>query len=360
MPDIEIRSFDTMVNDTLRRIINSTKISNIRPGSVTRTLAEAILAEVDIQYYQISRVFNNMDIDTATGEDLERLIKILGVVRKSATKCTTTLVFGRSAASTSDILIPSGSVVSTRADNDGNTIEFVVDDDYVLEAGELEVTVPCTAKDAGIIYVPSNTVVVMNKPIMNIEYVNNPDNIYGGSDAESDSELRERARDVFSALGKGTVNAIETAVMSIDGVQDVVCLDCARGVGTADLIVVTATIPPSAALVASIEDVIADTKAAGIDVQIIYPTVLNIDISVNLLNDAADIDTIGNAILGYIRSLGVGDSFIINQMERAILNVCTNPQADIRTMMPISNISTSATQIIGAGTITINGVVWDG
>ena len=96
MPDIEIRSFDTMVNDTLRRIINSTKISNIRPGSVTRTLAEAILAEVDIQYYQISRVFNNMDIDTATGEDLERLIKILGVVRKSATKCTTTLVFGRS------------------------------------------------------------------------------------------------------------------------------------------------------------------------------------------------------------------------------------------------------------------------
>ena len=51
---IQVKEFDTMVNDVLRRITNSTKISNINPGSVIRTIAEAILAEQDIQYYQIS------------------------------------------------------------------------------------------------------------------------------------------------------------------------------------------------------------------------------------------------------------------------------------------------------------------
>ena len=51
---IQVKEFDTMVNDVLRRITNSTKISNINPGSVMRTIVEAILAEQDIQYYQIS------------------------------------------------------------------------------------------------------------------------------------------------------------------------------------------------------------------------------------------------------------------------------------------------------------------
>lgn len=356
---IEIREFETMVGDTLRRITNSTKINNVRPGAVVRTMTEALLAELDIQYYQIKRIFDNIDLDTATGEDLERLIKILGVVRKNATPCTTELLFGRSIASTVDIPIPYGSIVSTRADGSGNVTEFIVTEyNAVLPAGELEVMVECDAVEAGVIYVPMNTVIVMNRPIMNIEYVNNPENIYGGSDIEDDFSLRERARNVFATLGKSTIAALEGAVLAIEGVQDVVCVDCARGVGTADMIVVTATIPPRDELKDQIEAVIYETKAAGIDVQVVYPQVVAIDINVDILNDPTDRDTIGQAILDFMATLGVGDMFIINQLEKVVLNVCT-PQADIRTILPTHNLDITATQIARCGTITINGVVWD-
>jgi uncharacterized phage protein gp47/JayE len=178
---IQVKEFDTMVNDVLRRITNSTKISNINPGSVMRTIAEAILAEQDIQYYQIDQIFKGMDIDTATGNDLDRLVKILGIVRKSAVPCIATLTFGRSEASDTNIMIPVGSKVSTYADRDGTVIEFVVTQPGAfLPAGELSVQVECTAVKAGNIYVPANTVTIMNSPILNIEYVNNDENIYGG------------------------------------------------------------------------------------------------------------------------------------------------------------------------------------
>lgn len=358
---IVIKDFEEMVNDTLRRITNSTGISNIRPGSVVRTMVEAILAEQDIQYYQISQIFQGMDIDSAVGDDLDRLIKILGVVRKGATACVTNLTFGRSSPLAFDVPIPYGSVVSTYSDNSGGTIEFIVnEEEAVLPAGQLSIQVQCRAKEPGIIYVPMNTVAIMNKPIMNIEYVNNDENIYGGSEQEDDNELRLRSKNVFSSLGKGTCGAIETAVMAIDGVQDVVCLDCARGVGTADVIIVTATIPPPQALTEQIADTVETTKAAGIDVQITYPTTFTIDVSITVTNTNANADTIGNAIVEYMSALGVAETLIINQLERAVLNACINRDADIKVNSPSANVTPGGTQIIRCGTVTINGAVWHG
>lgn len=358
---IEIKEFEEMVNDTLRRITNSTGISNIRPGSVVRTLVESILAEQDIQYYQIKQIFDGMDIDSATGEDLDRLIKILGVVRKGATSCVADITFGRSTPMTRDVAIPYGSVVSTYSDNSGGTIEFVVDEeDAKLPAGQLEVKIRCHAKEPGIIYVPMNTVAVMNKPILNIEYVNNDTNIYGGSVQETDDELRERSKTVFSSLGKGTAAAIENAIMAIDGVQDVVCLDCARGVGTVDAIVVTATIPTPPELAELINTTAEDTKAAGIDVQITYPTTFSIDVKLNIMDTNATADTIGNAVVTYMSSLGVAEVLIINQLERAVLNACGNKGADIKVITPAGNVTPAGTQIIRCGTVTINGEIWHG
>lgn len=357
---IEIKEFDTMVNDVLRRIANSTSISNTNPGSVVRTLVEALLAEQDIQYYQIDQIFKGMDIDTATGSDLDSLIKILGVVRKSATKCVTNLTFGRTEAYNTAISIPVNSVVSTYADQYGNTIEFVVtEENAVLPAGDLSVSVECTARVAGNIYVPANTVAIMNIPILNIEYVNNANNIYGGSDVETDDELRARTSTVLSLLGKGTISSLEAAVLEIDGVQDAICVDMARGVGTANLTVVTATIPPTEELEDEIAATIEENKAAGIDVQIVYPTVVTTNISLNTTG-FTDADIIGNGILDYIHSLGIGDALIINQLERFIINACNTNDMDVTMVTPTSNVSATATQIIRNGTITINGVEWDG
>lgn len=354
---IQIKEFETMVADTLNRITGSSIITNINVGSVIRTLIEAILSEVDLQYYQIYQLYQSMNIDTATSNDLDRLIKILGIVRNSATKCTANIIFGRSSASVSDILIPINTIVGTRMDANGLVTEFVVSvDGAKLPAGDLTVSVQCTARIAKSIYLPANTVVVMNNPIIGIEYINNTTVISGGTNAETDSELRVRTKNSLALFGRGTSQAIEAAVKTINGITNAICADGETG-GTATLVIVPTVVPASSAIQAQVLDVVATTKSAGVNVTIIYPSVLNVNISVNTTG-FTDTNIIASGIMKYINTLSVGDSLIINQMERYILNECNSSSMDVTTVAPATNTTATESQIIHNGTITINGVEW--
>lgn len=354
---IEIKDFESMVKDTLYRIINSTNITNINPGSVIRTIVESILSEVDIEYYQINQLATAMNIDTAVGEDLDNIIQVFGVTRNNATSCSATVTFGRSVAHTSDIAIPIGTTVSTTPDSDGNVVEFVVTQaNAILPTGKLVADVVCTAIETGNMYIPAGIITVMNNPIINIEYITNTSAISGGTDFETDDDLRARFKSALASLGKGTIEALKSAVKEIDGVNDVLPLDRNRGVGTTDLVVVTDNIPPSANLQTKITDVINMTKAAGIDVIAVYPTIKNTDITVTTTG-YTDAMTIKSGILRYMSTLNAGNSLIIGQMERFIMNECDCANMDISTSLPTTNVTATNTQIIRAQTVTVNGVV---
>lgn len=355
------RDFDTMVLDTLTRISNSTPITNTNYGSVIRTITESILAETDIQYYQLNQLFNAMGIDTATGEDLERLVAILGVTRKNATAAVDTVVFGRSDPATFDINIPYGNVISTLPDRFGKVIEFYVSQEgAVLAAGQLAVDVTVTNRVAGLTYVPQGGLSIMNTPIMNIEYVTNDHDIYGGSDAETDEELRARAKEALNLLGKGTIAALTTALKNIDGIADAVLVDMPDGIpGTVNAIVVATSIPTPPDVDEEVDQVIADTKAAGILVTKIYPDILYVDVTINTTG-YTDADGIHSALVSYFSQLKVAETFVINQMERYVLNaaeIAGYPDADITTVAPTANVVPTGTQIIRSGTIIINGVI---
>lgn len=363
------REFETMVNDTLQRIVDANiGITNTIPGSVIRTIIESLLAEVDIQNYTVDQIYKAMNIDTATGADLDAIVSILSVTRKQATYAEGTVTFGRSDIYNTDIPIQYAQMISTRQNNNGTIYEFIVtEDDAKLVAGNLEVVVNIRATEPGSIYLPANTITVMNTSIIGIEYVTNKIEFAGGTDTETDEELRARAKEALAGLGKGTTSAIRSALLDIDGVIDAVPMDLNRGIGTADFVVITADIPPSIALQNEIDYAISITKSAGIDVDTIYPTILTQNIVITLTNIADQlpivddyIDKAGNAIVNYCSSLSVGDALIISQLERMIGNAINNIDIDVTTQIPNSNIVPSSTQVIRNGTITINGVVWNG
>jgi len=52
----------------------STALGDLRPGSVTRTLAEAFARELAEVYEQLGEVYDSAFLDTATGDSLELLI----------------------------------------------------------------------------------------------------------------------------------------------------------------------------------------------------------------------------------------------------------------------------------------------
>ena len=368
MPELINREFETMIDETLSRIVNANiGITNIMPGSVIRTIVEALLAEVDIQNYTINQIYRAMNIDTATGSDLDAIVAILGVTRKQSTYAEGTVVFGRSDIYDTDIAIQYAQMVSTKYNNNGETYEFIViDDNAKLVAGELQTTVNIRATKPGNIYLPSNTITIMNTPIIGIEYVTNIVEFYGGTNQETDEELRIRAKDALAGLGKGTSTALRNALLELPGVVDAIVIDLSRGVGTADIVVVTDTIPPPIALQNEIADVTSRTKSAGINIDIVYPTILYKDIAVTItdINSVKISDKIingaANAILSYCGTLSIGDTLIISQLERFIGNAINELDIDVVVTTPNSNIIPTSTQVIRCGNITINGVVWNG
>ena len=363
-----IREFETMVDETLQRIVDANiGITNTIPGSVIRTIIESLLAEVDVQNYTIDQIYKAMNIDTATGSDLDAIVAILGVVRKQATYAEGTVVFGRSDVYATDIAIQYAQMVSTRQNNNGNTsYEFIVIDDAKLEAGNLQTTVNVRATEPGSMFLPIGAITIMNTPIIGIEYVTNLVEFIGGSNEETDDELRERAKQALAGLGKGTNVALRSALLDLDGVVDAIVMDINRGVGTADIVVITSELPPSAALASEIEYTIGITKASGIDVQAIYPTIKTQNVTVTITDMTGAelaqnvIDNTANAIIDYCGSLSVGDILIISQLERAIGNAINNVDIDVVVTTPSANVTPTSTEVIRSGTITVNGVTWDG
>lgn len=364
-----IREFETMVDETLQRIVDANiGITNTMPGSVIRTIIESLLAEVDIQNYTIDQIYKAMNIDTATGDDLDAIVAILGVTRKQATYAEGTVVFGRSDIYATDIAIQYAQMVSTRQNNNGNiSYEFIViDDDAKLKAGDLQTVVNIRATEPGIIFLPVGTITIMNTPIIGIEYVTNIVEFTGGTDRETDDELRVRARQALAELGKGTNVALRSAILGLDGVIDAIVMDMSRGVGTADIVIVTSELPPPAGLKNEIDYAIGITKSAGIDIQAIYPVIKTQNIAITITNvtgiDLTQdiIDNTAKAIVNYCGNLSVGDTLIISQLERAVGNAINNTDIDVIVTTPSANVIPTSTEVIRNGTITINGVVWNG
>jgi len=82
--------------------------------------------------------------------------------------------------------------------------------------------------------------------------------------------------------------------------------------------------------------------AAGVQFQILAPTVTDISVSVNLtLREGVSIAGVENevisAISGYVNSLGVGEDIIIERIRSAVINI--KGISDVVLTSPTANIS---------------------
>ena len=70
-------------------------VTDVNPGSVVRTIVEAVSREMDFLYAQLNYVYEAGFIETATGSSLDLVVSILGVERKSAEPANGLVMFGR-------------------------------------------------------------------------------------------------------------------------------------------------------------------------------------------------------------------------------------------------------------------------
>ena len=213
-------------------------------------------------------------LDNAEGEDLDRLVADRWsptLVRKEATPSVVTLQFSRSSGALPAETFPVGRKFRTT-----NGIEFSTSLAVSLSAGSYgPVSVTATCVDTGQAgNVAANTVTQFVEPPTDPAIqVTNPEPAAGGDDPETDARLRQRARNFYLAVRRGTIAAIEFGALTVAGVRLATATEetdpNGDETGVVTLAIADAQGQGNAALAAAVRGALIEYRAAGIVVDVI-------------------------------------------------------------------------------------------
>ena len=155
--------------------------------------------------------YNNRTVNTAIGVGLDNLCAIAGIVRKAATYSTVQLTLTGA---------PTTVIASGKAsDKDDEHIWNLPASVVIPESGTI--TVEATCNDAGDITVSSNTITKIITPVFGWYSVVNNFNGSGGTNEETDAELRGRYALATAAPSETVFESIIASVSSVSGVKRV-------------------------------------------------------------------------------------------------------------------------------------------
>ena len=153
--------------------------------------------------------YNNRTVNTAIGVGLDNLCAIAGIVRKAATYSTVQLT-----------IVGNPSTVITKgqaSDENDEHIWNLPDSVEIPDSGTI--TVEATCNDAGDITVASNTITKIVTPVFGWFSVVNNFNGSGGTDQETDAELRGRYALATSSPSQTVFESIIASVSAVEGVK---------------------------------------------------------------------------------------------------------------------------------------------
>lgn len=166
---------------------------------------------------------------------LDLLARDVGLTRRNATAAETTLTVTLAQDNTNDIYIPEGFVFSTSATLISENVLFVSTQAVTIPSGQTG-TVPVVCSVTGIVgNVPANSIVLQIEPIAGIDTVTNPSAAVGGTETESDEDLKER---IIAVDRSGDISYVGCDsdyirwAQEIDGVGSVVVIPEWQGPGT--------------------------------------------------------------------------------------------------------------------------------
>jgi uncharacterized phage protein gp47/JayE len=194
------------------------QLSDRNVGSVTRLLAESFAREFAVVSKQLESVYQAGFLDTSTGRDLDQLVALLGLTRRSRSYAAGTVVFARSTPAPADAFIPAGTRLSTA---EPPPVSFETTADRTLHRGDLSVEAPIQSMvSGGVGVVAQGTVSVIHRPILGIESATNPQGTQLSGADETDDALRARARRALETSGKATSAAVLGALTTLEALRE--------------------------------------------------------------------------------------------------------------------------------------------
>ena len=189
---------------------------NLNSNSPLGKLIELFSYELAVNWQGQEQVYTSHIVDFATGVNLDYICDFIGISRKPATNSSVVLTF----YGTDGTTIPAGTQVSTNGDD---KIYFETDEEVEIgttTSGEIDVDATSLEKGSDV-NVAAYTLTNLVNFISGIDTVANSSAATGGTDEESDIELRERYKDSVAIAGASTVDSIRAEINNIENVRAV-------------------------------------------------------------------------------------------------------------------------------------------
>lgn len=188
---------------------------NSKPAKILEALATELYALYCYGDYTRSQAF----VQSASGENLEKLAELRGITRKTEQKAQGRLTFYLSEPAEKLTLIPKGIICSVSGKP---YLQFITTSGTFMAAGQKSAMALAEAISPGSMYNvnPSEIDLMVNAPV-GVAGVYNRDAFSGGYDTENDESLRMRVinRYAFDPCGIGA-RMLESAVINIEAVTD--------------------------------------------------------------------------------------------------------------------------------------------
>lgn len=231
---------------------------------------------------------------TATGEFLDRHATLRALARRAATRAQGRLRFAVETAQATSLRIPKGSACMS-----AGLVRFETLQEVILPAGALFVEVAAQASELGDSgNVPAGSVRVMALAPLGVSSCSNPEAFSGGAETEGDEALRVRVLESYRRMPNGTNAAYyEREALGFPGIVAVNVLARARGRGTVDVVIATATGAADASLQAAVQTHLQAQRELAVDLRVLAPVLVPLTLRLKLkVRAGADFQTVAERV----------------------------------------------------------------
>jgi uncharacterized phage protein gp47/JayE len=358
---LPVKDFPTYVND----LVNSWSASlNITPtltsGDPLLAIMQSVASQIIWLQFLVQQVNNLARASTSKDGDLDTWMADFGIVRNAATSATGLETFATFNPKPNPITIPLGTIAQTI----GGAIQYQVIADltnsnynsasnsYTLTTGSTGVNVTVQSLTAGIsANVQIGQLVQLGSVIFGIDYVINNVAFTNGTDAETDTALRNRFVAYINSLSKATYGAIISTILSFPQITSYNIVENQTLGGSATSGYFFAVIddgsgnPPSS-LVTNVQNALNNIRAFTVQENAFAPTKSSPTISLNIriasgASSGTIINIISTALVNYVNSLTIGATLYLNNLVEEAID------------------SSSSVVSVQPGTVLINGSAAD-
>lgn len=252
-----------------------------------------------------------------TDENLDSLVAELGVTRQPGSVATGEVQFTTQSGVTT---IPGGTTVTTELDSGGNSLQFETIEQVESANGVTVISdVPIQSVEPGNEYnLPEGEIVRVQSPPVGVTGVINTTATTGGTDVETNEQLRTRAKQAVAASSEGgTVSGIRSYIrQTVDGVVE----------GNVIIDEQTDSCPPVVDVIVDggtndeVIGAIEESRPTGIRHNLVRPEIITLGVETSLTGSPISSLSVTDAISDYITELGLGEDYFRNETVREILN----------------------------------------